>query len=152
QHGTPAPQPGTLQFSPSNYSVNENQGTATVTMTRTCGNDGAVAVHYATSDGTATAASDYTATSGTLTFAPRETSTTLTVPIINDTLVEGNETINLAVSNPTGGATLGSQNTATVTIQDDDVAGPPGALQFNAGAYSLGEHGGSLTVSVTRTG
>src|SRR5262249_29543960 len=141
QHGTPAPQPGTLQFNSSNYSVNENQGTATITVTRTGGSDGAVAVNYATSNGTATAGSDYTATSGTLSFAAGETSKTFTVPITNDTLVEGNETVNLTLSNPTGGATLGTQNTAVLTIQDDDVARPPGTLQFSAGSYSLGEHG-----------
>src|SRR5262249_51841170 len=85
QHGTPAPQPGTLQFSSSGYSVNENQGTATVAVTRTGGSDGAVSVNYATSNGTATAGSDYTAAAGTLTFAAGETSKTFTVPIINDT-------------------------------------------------------------------
>src|SRR5262249_42301788 len=52
--GTPTPQPGTLQFSNAAYSVNENAGTATITVTRTGGSDGAVSVNYATSDGTAT--------------------------------------------------------------------------------------------------
>ena len=111
QHAAPAPQPGTLQLSSSSYSVNENQGTATITVNRTGGSDGAVAVNYATSNGTATAGSDYTATSGTLTFAAGETSKTFTVPITDDTLVEGNETVNLTLSSPTGGATLGSPST-----------------------------------------
>ena len=61
--GTDAPgQPGTLQFSAASYSVNENQGTATITVTRTGGSTGSVSVNYATSNGTATAGSDYTAT------------------------------------------------------------------------------------------
>ncbi len=149
--GGSAPQPGTLQFSTASYAVNENGGTATITVTRTNGSDGTVSVHYATGNGTAAAGSDYTATSGTLTFAAGETSKTFTVPVLNDTAVEGNETVNLTLSSPTGGATLGSQATAVLTIQDDDVA-QPGTLQLNAGSYSLTENGGSLTVTVTRTG
>jgi hypothetical protein len=128
QHGTPTPQPGTLQLSSAGYSVNENQGTATVTVTRSGGSDGAVSVHYATADGTATAGSDYTATSGTLTFAAGETSKTFTVPILDDTLVEGNETVNLTLSNPTGGATLGSPVSATLTIVDNDNPPPTGTF------------------------
>src|SRR5262249_34267314 len=122
--GTPTPQPGTLQFSNATYAVNESGGTATITVTRTGGSDGSVTVHYATSDCTATAGSDYTAVSGTLTFAAGETSKTFTVPILDDTPAEANDTVNLTPSSPTGGATLGSQATATLTIQDDDVPAP----------------------------
>ena len=113
---------------PSNYSVNENQGTASITVTRTGGSDGAVAVNYATSNSTATAGSDYTATSGTLNFAAGETSKTITVPIIDDTAVEGNETVNVTLSSPTGGATLGSPASASLTIVDNDSPPPVGAF------------------------
>src|SRR5262249_35011105 len=86
----PTASPGALQLGGAPYSVNENQGTAPVPVTRTGGSTGSVGVHYATSNGTATAGSDYTAASGTLAFADGETSKTFTVPITNDTLVEGN--------------------------------------------------------------
>src|SRR5262249_8546246 len=56
-------QSGALQFSAGAYSVNENQGSISITVTRTGGSSGTVSIHYATSDGTATAGSDYTATS-----------------------------------------------------------------------------------------
>src|SRR5262249_33461567 len=97
-----APQPGTLQFNAGSYSLTENGGTLTLTVTRTGGTSGTVSVQYATSNGTATAGSDYTAASGTLTFAAGESSKSFTVAVLDDTLVEGNETVNLTLSNPTG--------------------------------------------------
>ena len=130
QHGTPpAAQPGTLQFSAANTTVNEGAGTATITVNRTGGSDGTVAVHYATSAGTATAPSDYPATSGNLTFAAGETQKTFTVPIVDDTAVEPTESFNVTLSSPTGGATLGSQSAATITILDNDTA--PGRRQVH---------------------
>ncbi len=133
-----APQPGTFSFSAANYSVNEDGGSSaiaagrtggyggsvTITVNRTGGSSGAASVSYATSDGTAAADADYTAASGTLDFAAGETSKTFTVTAINDGLDEADETINLSLSNPTGGATLGTPPTATVTIVDDDDAQP----------------------------
>ena len=102
---------GTLQFSAATYSVNENGGSVTITVTRTGGSNGAVGVSYATSNGTATAGSDYTATSGTLSWANGDTANkTFSVPIIDDSVYEGNETVNLTLSSPTGGATLGLQH------------------------------------------
>jgi hypothetical protein len=113
--------PGTLQFSAATYSVNENGGSATITVTRTGGSNGAVGVSYATSNGTATAGSDYTATSGTLSWANGDTaSKTFSIPILDDSVYEGNETVNLTLTNATGGATLGSPSTAVLTIVEND--------------------------------
>src|SRR5262249_31951614 len=114
-------QPGALQFSAAAFSVNENGGTATITVTRTGGSNVPVSVNFATSNGTATAGSDYPATSGTLNFGVGQTRRPSTIPITDDTLVEGNETVNLTLSTPAGGATLGSQATAVLTIVDNDV-------------------------------
>ncbi len=112
---------GTLALSSSTYSVDENAGTVTVTVNRSGGLASGVGVNYATSNGTATAGSDYTATSGTLTFNGGETSKTFTVPITNDSLVEGNERFNVALSSPTGGGSVGTPSSAIITIVDDDV-------------------------------
>lgn len=62
-----------------------------------------VTVAYATADGTATAGSDYTAASGKLTFAPGETSKTIAVPIIGDTVVEADERRGRAAGRDLGG-------------------------------------------------
>jgi surface-anchored protein len=118
-----AERPGCLEFSASNYTVDETAGTATITVNRSFGSDGPVTIDYATSDGTAQAGVDYTATSGTLSFANGETSKTITIPIAVDGFVENNETINLTLSNPTGGAELGGRTSAVLTmIEDNDVA------------------------------
>ena len=77
-----------------------------------------VDVDYATSDGTATAGSDYSATSGTLVFAAGETSKQIDVSVTGDLLVEGNQTFTVTLSSPFN-ADLGA-SVATGTITNDD--------------------------------
>ncbi len=124
-------QPGSLRFSLATFAVAEGAGAATLGVQRTGGADGAVSVHYAASAGTATAGADFAATSGTLTWGDGDAALkTFDVVIAQDTLVEGNETVLLALTLPTGGATLdAAHETATLTIHDDDSAPdtPPAA-------------------------
>ncbi len=82
-----------------------------------------VTVAYATSNGTASAGSDYTALSGLLTFAAGETSKVVKVQVSGDTAAEGNETLTLTLSSPSG-ATIGD-GTAIGTIANDDTASLP---------------------------
>ena len=125
--------PGTLSFSMSSYTVGEGGSTATITATRSGGSFGSVTVDYATSDGSATAGSDYTASSGMLGWANGDTADkAFTVPITDDSLAEGDETVNLTLSNPTGGATLGTTSSATLTIQDNEPSSA--TLSFGAGS------------------
>ena len=139
--------PGQFNFSAANYSVGEGAGSATVTITRTIGSTvGAATVHFATSNGTATAGSDYTAVSQTVNFASGETSKTVSIPISDDSLVEGPETVQLLLSSPTNGG-LGIQMTGTLTITDNDRA-----LAFSSATYSVGEASGHATVTINRTG
>ena len=77
-----------------------------------------VTADYATADGTATAGEDYTAASGTLTFAAGETEKTVSVPILDDALDEGSETLTLTLSNADG-ARIGDA-VATGTIENAD--------------------------------
>jgi len=110
--------PGTLQFSSTNYSVNENGGTVTITVTRVGGSSGAISANYTSSDGTATVGSDYTQTTGTLNWDDGDNSAkTFTVPIIDDGNSEGPETFTLSLSDPVSGENL---DNATVTIEDND--------------------------------
>ncbi len=79
-----------------------------------------VTVDYATSNGSALAGVDYTATSGTLAFLAGETTKTVSVPVIDDDIDEGSETLTLALSNPSGGNAYIADATATGTITNDD--------------------------------
>jgi Tol biopolymer transport system component len=121
----PPPVPGTLEFSAPTYFIGEAGPSATITVNRTGGTDGTVSVTCSTSPGTATAGVDYTSVSSTLTFVDGDASEQCIVPITNDSADEPDETVNLALTNPTGGASLGAQNTAVLTIADDDPPGPP---------------------------
>lgn len=108
-------EPAQVRFSSSAYSVNETSASATITVTRLGGLAGSSSVKYATANGTALAGSDYTAKTGTLGFTANQASKTFTVPILNDTANESNETVRLTLSSPIG-ATLGSPGSATLTI------------------------------------
>ncbi len=133
-----------ITFSAPTYNVNENTPLATITVTRAGITSGTVTVNYATSNGTATAALDYGNTSGTLTFGPGVTSQTFDVPILDDTISEGTESVNLSLSGPTGGATLGSQNTAVLLILDNE---PP--LPNSITVYAVTVNNNLLTFNST---
>jgi plastocyanin len=135
---------GTLRFSQASYSVNEGAGAATINVQRVNGGDGAVSAQFSATAGTATAGQDFTAVTGTLSWADNDDAQkSFPVPIANDSAAEGNQTISLALSNPTGGAVLdNAQKTATLTIVDNDTApgGTPAApSNLNAVAQSTSE-------------
>ena len=79
-------------------------------------------VNYATADGTALAGSDYSAASGTVSFAPGESSKTITVSVLGDAVVEPNETFTITLSAPSN-LVLGDAS-GTGTINNDDVMAP----------------------------
>ena len=124
---TPPPPPPVLPtLSIADSSITEgDSGTANMTFTVKLSQaaTGPVTVNYSTADGTATAGSDYTAKTGTLTFAAGETSKTITIPVIGDTVVEANETFSVKLAGASG-ATIATA-AATGTIIDNDVAPPP---------------------------
>jgi len=141
----------TIRFSTSIYSITENAGAVTLTVQRAGDTTTVVTVDCATANGTATAGLDYTGTNGTLTFAAGETNQTIIVPILNDGIVESTETFTVALSNPTGGAALGTPATATVRITDNDAG-----LQFefrplvSSSYFRVGEAEGFILLAVIR--
>jgi Tol biopolymer transport system component len=123
-----------FRFSAAAYEVDESAGTATITVTRSGPHCATATVQYATADGSATAGADYTAASGTLTFVAGQGSRTFDVPVIADGVDEADETLQVALSGPTGGPLLGSPSVATLTIRDGDTTSntPPNAVDDSA--------------------
>ena len=148
----------TLQLSSAAYNLDENDGNATITVTRTGAHDSGASVAYATSDGTATggascgAGVDYQTSTGMLSFAAGDVSKTFNVPVCDDLIFEGNETVNLALSNQMGtGVTLGTPSAATLTINDNE--GVPSLsiddVTFTGVDSVVGGGSGSFTVTLS---
>jgi hypothetical protein len=143
---------GMIGFSAPSFTVNEAAGTSTITVNRTGGASGEARVNYTTSNGTALAGAgnDYLTASGQLIFPDGVTTRTFTVAINNDLFNEAAETVNLTLTNASGSATLGTPDTAVLTILDDDPAG--GYIKFSSANYSVSEGEGAATITVERIG
>ena len=137
--------PPAVAFSSGGFSVDEEAGTALVTVILSAESGKTITVDYTTADGTATAGSDYTATSGTLTFTPGILSRSLNVAISQDTADEPSETFNVTLTNPDN-ASLGAPSSASITIVDDD---SPPTVGFAGSAFDVSETAGNTSVTVT---
>lgn len=113
--------PGSLQFNASSFSQVEGPSGARINISRVAGTAGAVSVTMTTSNGTAQAGSDYVATTETVTFAAGDSQPKVVIiPILDDTVDEDAETVNLQLSSPTGGAVLGAPSSVVLTLLDND--------------------------------
>jgi Ca2+-binding RTX toxin-like protein len=135
------------------HSVNEGdklQSSAKVVVSLPAPATSIVTVDYKTMDGTATSAGDtpdFKSTSGTLTFQVGQTSQTISVPFMDDSLVENNENFKVILSKATG-ASLGSNSTTTVTIVDNDGVVTKPTLSIDP-TVSVGEGAGSAQLKVS---
>lgn len=118
--GPTDPTYGVIGLETSVISVNEAAGSIEIAILRTNGSDGAITVDYQTVAATATDGQDYQGVSGTATFADGQTRAIVSVQVQDDSDFEGDETFTFTIDNVTGGATLLSPRTATITIVDDE--------------------------------
>jgi glucose/arabinose dehydrogenase len=139
---------GTLQFSPATLSVSEAAGPAVLTVTRNQKSTGVTVNWAVVAEGTtAVLNTDYGGpTSGQLDFGG-DLSRTIAIPLLNPPGFQGSRTLRVQLSNPSSGATLGTQKTATLTITDDEIG-----LQFSQPTYTASEGSTSITIPVVRTG
>ncbi|MFO0908858.1 MAG: Calx-beta domain-containing protein [Isosphaeraceae bacterium] len=139
--------PVQLQLATASYTVNETDGTLLVSITRSGGMGGTVSIDYATGGGNATPGVDYTTIQGTLYFNPGDPITkSFNIPILNPNKVGGSVTFDINLSNPTGGASVGSPGSATVTIIGNAVP----SVSFATASASVRESNGSISLTVTR--
>ena len=124
----------TIQFSAPSYSVCEDDGSATITVTRVGDTTSLASFFYFTTDASgATQTRDYTMASGMLNFAPGETSKTFTVLITDDAYVQGTHALFLQLGSPT--AFRGTPYLVPLSIEDNDIAQPTTNPIDNARAF-----------------
>jgi len=134
-----------LGFSSATYTIAEGQSNAVITVNRTAINTGIITVGFSTTDGSARAGLRYVTTNGVLTFANGQASASFTVPIIDNNIVDGDQTVLLNLFNPSTGVSLVNSN-AVLTIQDNDAG-----LRFSSINYRVLKSGVSATITVLRT-
>jgi hypothetical protein len=124
---------GVFEFTQSDYTVAERGGAVNVTVRRNGDASLPVSVNYSTDDGGTPSVAvpcaattgqalercDYERAAGTLRFAAGEAQKTFAVLVNDDSYVEGAETTHLRLSNPAGGAALGTLSTSALEITDD---------------------------------
>jgi len=117
------------------------------TLTRTGSNTNILIFNYSIS-GTAINGIDYTTLTGTAQFDAGQSSTTITVAVIDDAIAESNETVTLTLIDGPN-YNLGSTSTATITIQDNDTAGV--TLTESSGSTNVTEGGATDSYTVVLT-
>ncbi len=136
-----------VSFTNAAMSVLKNAGSATITVVCSKPSLGPVSVDYSTADGTAIAGQNYLATSGTLVFDNGVGTNTFNVPILNNTIVTGDKTFTVALTNVTAPGRLVAPYVQTVTIVDGN-----SGVRFSSAAYSVLKTQGAANINVWRTG
>ena len=116
---------GILRFENLSYTKGENGSSVTVTVNRIglIATTLPVTVDYQTFNETALAGQDYVPTNGILTFNLLENSKTITIPLLNDSVLEPRESFRIELSNPTNDAEIDqNRGAATLQILDEDLS------------------------------
>ena len=138
-----------INFTSPTYSVTENKGPAQISVSRSGPTGSLATVQFSTSDLTAVAGVDYTAVNRTVTFLPGAKTVNVPITIINNTILDGNRSVNLSLSGAVGAQLVPSRSTALLTIVDDELGG---TVQFAAALTTVTESVGVAKVLVSRTG
>lgn len=142
--------PGEISVTAAVESVSENENSVQIELVR-AGNVGTVGVTYATTAETATPGEDYVSATGTVSFADGQTSASITLDLLPDALFEGDESLILVLSDPTGGARLGLASTR-INIIDDDQPPSPGVLSVSPPIAVATEADSAVSFVITRSG
>ena len=149
-------EPGLINFSPTSYTVDEDDGFVTLTVARTDGSDGPARFRYTVGGGrndTAKADSDYTAADGELVWDDGESGRkAFSVKVLEDNLLEDDERFTVSLSRVSGDAALGQFPSAQITIRDTTPEPEPkrGTIRFQSSSYEVEESAGSVTLILSR--
>jgi hypothetical protein len=144
-----APSGGYIQFSSSNFDVNENGGAATITVKRMGGSAGTASALVTVSPDTALTA-DVETGAKAVSWNDGETADKTVSFAIHNNAVYGNDKLaNLTLSSVTGAADIGTPGTATLTIHEDEPA-PPGQIMFSSSTYTATESADSFGIALVR--
>ena len=127
----------------------EGSSTATMVAERCCHGRSAATVEASTVGGTAAADQDYAPTTATISFREPIDSGEVAIPLTDDSEIEPLETIEVQLSDPTGGMALSAARTGTITVIDND---GPSRVSFAKASVSGYEHFGAITLRVVRAG
>lgn len=158
---------GSFHFTSSTFTIPDAAPSIAISVIRSGGSQGSVAVSYTLSAGTAVSGTDFNATTGVLSFDAGQTTKTISAAILKNAAATGNRTINLFLGSPTGGSTLIAPASAVITLTHTGTstssssssssssvapAGTGGVLSFSAVGYSVMQDAGTATITVMRTG
>lgn len=121
---SPSPEHCAISLGASSFSVSEGAGQLSVPVNRVCDRVRESKVDFFTRNGTASDRSDFTFAAGRVFFAEGETSKSITLLITDDTILEGNETFTLSLTDAGGSAALVMPGSAVINIVENDVSQP----------------------------
>ncbi|MDH5727817.1 MAG: CSLREA domain-containing protein [Gammaproteobacteria bacterium] len=147
-----SPATGIFEFSSAKLSLYESQGDYLLPVNRSSGVQGAVLLDYVIVAGNASADIDYTANSGQLFFAGGVDTQTISLSIIEDEMLEGDENFFVQLKNPQGGGSLGVNRSLEIVIVDNEQRLPqPGSVAFLQAGAAANEDAGTITIDVVRS-
>jgi Ca2+-binding RTX toxin-like protein len=110
---------------------------------------GGAHIDFATVNGTALAGSDYVAQTGTVNIAAGQTTGTITVAVIGDTVHEATEAFTVALSNPVNAVFGGGATVGTATIIDNDAAPTMSVASLSVTEGDVGTTNATLTIHLS---
>jgi hypothetical protein len=149
----PPPGPAVFTLSSTAYSVLENGGSAVITVQKSANSLGGT-INYSTQDGSAASVGsllNYQSASGSLTFNAGDASKTVAIPIVDNTVYEGDTSFGFFLTPSGDGSSVGSPAAATVTIEDINQPAPGNSLLLQVFPQPAPAASGQLSVYLTPT-
>ncbi|MBL4827038.1 MAG: hypothetical protein JKY66_04880, partial [Spongiibacteraceae bacterium] len=144
------PPQGAIRWALSETHIDETAASVSLTIERLGDAQGELSVDYVTLDASAVAGMDFVAQAGTVLFADQQTSSTITLQLVDDQIYEGTESFTVRLSNPSNEVAIVSENTTSITITDDIASVGQAVIHFTENAVTLKETQGLVSFTLAR--